>query len=75
MAMGSKISEKNIKLHTEKDKIFYTASILLRGVVGGLEGLYAALGDLEGYGLPWGVAYSRRELRVASEGQEKPLGL
>jgi hypothetical protein len=48
VAVKRKKAEENIELLTEKNKIFSTASILLRGVAGGLKGSHVASGDLQG---------------------------
>ena len=58
MAVRSKKAEENIKLlKKKKKKIFSTASILLRGVVGGLRGSHVASGDLGGSRVASSVAF------------------
>jgi hypothetical protein len=46
MAVGSKKAEENMKLLTEKKKIFSKLSIFPRGVADGFRGSHVALGDL-----------------------------
>jgi hypothetical protein len=70
MAVRSKRAEENIKLVTEKqNKCFFTDSILLRGVVGGLRGSHVPSGDLRG------SRVASKGSLVASGGRGWPRGL
>jgi hypothetical protein len=67
MAVRSeKAEEKNKIAYGKKKKKFYTDSILLRGVAGGLRGWHVVSGYLGDHGLPRGFECSLRGSQVVS---------